>query len=287
MSVTDLEAVQDQIQTIWSPIFMKELRESFLLPSIVSKQYEGDIRKQNDTVRISQVNSLTSDLRTVGVDADSFETNQLSTSYVDLKADKRAVSAIEVEDLVEIQSIIDPIKGADVRQAMMHDIGRQINTYLYSLLVPSTSAPDHTIGGQATLTNTLLATMREDAALAHWSKAEKWYSLLSPQYYSDFLADNNLNTIDYGFSDAARVGGQASQKRYGFDMFEDDSLTAASLYSLTPSALLYAAQTEAKWQVSSGHANKKFGYTMSVDLCFGAKLSIDGDKKCYKITAAA
>jgi len=270
MSVTDLAAVTDQIQTIWSPIFMKELRESYLLQSLVSKQYEGEIRKKNDTVRISQVNELTSDLRTVGTDADSFETNQLSTSYVDLKATKRAVSAIEVEDLVEIQSLIDPIKGTEVRQAMMHDIGRQINSYLYSLM----------------LTTALIATMREDAALAHWPKTEKWYSLLSPQYYSDFLADNALNTVDYGFSDSARIGGQASQKRYGFEFFEDDSLSAASLYSFVPSALLYAAQTEVQWEISSGHSNKKFGYTMSANLVFGAKLSIGGDEKCYKILAA-
>ena len=131
MSVTTLAEVQDQIQTFWSPVFMQELRESFLLPGLVSKEYEGEMKKKGDTVTVSQVNSLTSELRDVGTNADVFEPNQISTSKVDIKADKRAVSAVEFDDLVEIQSLVDPIKGKEVRQAMMHDIGRQINdTYI-------------------------------------------------------------------------------------------------------------------------------------------------------------
>ena len=166
MAKTGLAEVQDQIQTIWSPVFMQELRESFILPELVSKKYEGDIRKKNDTVRVSQVNQLTSSLRDVGVNADTFEANALSTSYVDIVADKRAVSAVEFDDLVEIQSIIDPVRGADVRKAMMHDVGRQINDYLYSLMVPSTANPDHTVNGEAALTNALMASMRQACAEA-------------------------------------------------------------------------------------------------------------------------
>jgi len=120
MSVTTLAEVQDQIQTFWSPVFMQELRESFLLPGLVSKEYEGEMKKKGDTVTVSQVNSLNSDLRDVGTNADVFEPNQISTSKVDIKADKRAVSAVEFDDLVEIQSLVDPIKGKEVRQAMMH-----------------------------------------------------------------------------------------------------------------------------------------------------------------------
>jgi hypothetical protein len=288
MSKTTLAEVQDQIQTKWSPVFMQELRESFILQQLVSKQYEGEMKKKGDTVKVSQVNSLTSELRDVGSNADTFEANQLSTSSVDIKADKRAVSAVEFDDLVEIQSIIDPTKGMDVRKAMMHDVGRQINDYLYSLMIPSTSTPDHTINSQATLTNALMASMRTACAEAFWPKTEKWYSLLGPAYYGNFLADNNMINADFGFTDQARVGGQVAQKRYGFDILEDDSAPlSSSLISFLPEAILFAAQTEARFKISDSHSNSQFAFKMSVDLVFGAKVSIDGNKKMYTITSAA
>jgi hypothetical protein len=285
---TDLVAVENQIQTVWSPVAMKELREKFILPSLVSKEYQGEIRRQNDTVRVSQVLAPSSKLREVGVDADTYEANKLKFSYCDLKADRRAVSAIEFDDLVEIQSIIDPAKNPEVRNAMLHDVGKQINDYLYSLLIPSTSSPDHTINSTATLTAALMASMREAAATAYWPKEEIWYNLMGTGYYSDFLSDNNLNDGDYGFSDAARSLGEATQKRYGFVNIEDNSKSlATSLHAFVPSALLYAAQTELRWKISDLHSSGKFGYALSCDLVFGAKLSIDGAKKCYTITSAA
>jgi len=286
--LTDVAAVADQVQTIWSPVFMKELRESYILPDLVSKQYQGEIRKQNDTVRVSQINAPSSDLREVGVNANTFETNVLSKSYVDVKADRRAVSAYEFDDLVELQSIIDPSSNPEIRRGMMHDIGNQINDYLYSLLVASTSAPDHTINSQATLTNALMASMREATAVAKWPKDEEKYCLMGPGYYSDFLADNNMNDGDFGFNDAARISGEATQKRYGFSNFEDNSrAVSSSLHSFIPSALLYAAQTEVRFKLSDQHSSKKFGMVLSADIVFGAKLSIDGAKKCYSISSAA
>lgn len=288
MAKTSLTDVADQIQTKWSTLFMQELRESFLLPSLVSKAYEGEIRFKGDTVRVSQINELQSDLREVGVDADTYETNKITTSKVDLKADRRAVSAIEFDDLVSIQSIIDPSSNPDVRKAMMHDVGRQINTYLYSLMVPSTSNPDHTINSTAAMSNTIMANMRQACAEAHWPKESPWYNLMGPGYYSDFLSDNNLIADTFGFEDGARISGQVGQQRYGFINYEDDSapLTTSSIAFL-PEALLYAAQTEPQFKLSDLHGNKQFGYTLSVDLLFGAKLSIDGAKKCYKVTSAA
>jgi len=288
MSKTGLAEVTNQIQTVWSPMMMQELRESFILPSIVSKQYEGEIKKQNDTVRISQINAPSSELREVGVNADTFETNQLSTSYVDLKADRRAVSAMEFDDLIQIQSIIDPERSSDIRKALMQDIGNQINDYLYSLLIPSTSSPDHTVNSKASIAASDLVAMRKAASEAHWSRAEEWYALVGPSYYANLLADSTLTDQDYGATDAAMIGGQIVQKRYGFNILEDDSKAlTTTLHALTPSALLYAAQTEVRFKISDQHSNKRFGYLLSADIVFGAKLGINGASRSYLITSAS
>jgi len=285
---TSLTDVAYQIQTKWSSLFMAELRESYMLQSLCSKEYEGEIRNENDTVRVTQINAPSSSLKTIGTDADTYEANVLSTSYVDLKATKRAVSAVKFTDLVQIQSIIDPTNNPAIRNALMHDIGNQINDYLYSLMVPSTSAPDHTIGSQATLTEALIATMREDCSIAKWPKTSPWYCLMGPSYYSDFLAINGVVSTDYGFQDQARVGGQFSQDRYGFKIYEDNSIaTSTKLVSFLPEAILFAAQTEPRIKVSDLHSNGEFGFALSIDLIFGAKLSVSGSSKMYTITSVA
>ena len=52
MSVTSLTEVENQVQHYWSPVFTKQLRESLLLGSLVNKEYEGEIKRQGDRVRV-------------------------------------------------------------------------------------------------------------------------------------------------------------------------------------------------------------------------------------------
>ena len=288
MSTTGINDLQDQIRKSWSEIFMDELHESYILQNLVSKEYEGEIEKGGDEVTITQFDTPQSDLRTIGTNADTFDPNKLTTQKMTLKADKRAVSSHKFSDITEIQTIVDPANNPKVRQGMMRDIGRQINTYLYSLLVASASNPDHQINGQATMTEALLAAMRTKTSEAYWPVEERKYCLAGPQYYSDLLADDGLQSSDYGAADAARIAGRMSTQRYGFTIFEDNSRAlSTSLDSFTSDAILYAAQTVPQIKISDLHSNEQFGFVMSIDLIFGAKQSIDGGKKCYNITSAS
>jgi len=287
MSTTDLVALADQVATQWSPLLMQELRENYPLPAIVSKRYSGEV-KAGQTVKVSQINAPSSELRTIGENGDSYSANVMSTSSVDLTINKRAVSAFVFDDLTDIMTILSPMSNPEVRQALMHDIGNQISDYLYSLIVPSTSAPDHLLGGTAAMSNTIMANMRELAAAAKWPKSETWYHLMGVNYYSDFLAADTLVADTFGFNDAARVNGQIVQNRYGFSNIEDNSVAlATSSVALVPSAILYAQSYEPRFKISDNHSSGSFGYSLSVDIPFGATLSIDGNKKCIKVTAAS
>src|SRR5690606_2184073 len=142
MTVTDTAAVANQIQTFWAEMFMQEFRETHLLPTLVNKDYEGEISSGGgDTVRVSQIVAAQGENRTIGVDADAFSPEGLQTVKVDVKADKRAVASFKFHDLAYLQSQIGK-KDSEVRAALLHGLGRQINNYLYSLVAPSTSSPD-------------------------------------------------------------------------------------------------------------------------------------------------
>ena len=277
MAITDLTNVQYQIATKWSPRFTKELREQLLLGSLVNKDYEGEIRMPGDTVRVSQVNAPTGELKTVGTDADTFSPEAFSTSYVDIKANKRAVAAYEFNDLVHIQSLIDQ-GNPEIEASLRYAMSKQINDYLYSLVSPSASAPDHQIV-VTDMNAAAVSGIRKLAAQAKWSMDKGWYLLVDPSYYSDILDDTTLSSSDFGAQDAPMIGGQLARQRFGFNIFEDNSRSTDYGLAFHPDFMHLVMQTEVRTKVSDQHSNHRFGYTMSVDVVFGAKLGISGDVK--------
>jgi hypothetical protein len=286
MSTTDLTAVADQIQKFWAPQFTKQLRESLLLGGLVNKQYQGAIQRQGDTVRVSQINAPTGQLLTVGTNADSFNSEAISTSYVDIKADKRAVASYEFQDLVELQSQISQ-GNPEVMDALNFAMQKQINTYLYSLVSASTSSPDHSIASVSDFNAAQLAACRVLAAQAKWRMEPGWYALLDPVYMGDIMNAATLTSSDYGATDAPVIGGQVALKRFGFNLLEDNSLSADHALLFHPDFMHMVSQTDVQVKISDLHAQKKFGIVMSVDMVFGAKLGINGNVKHIQVYNSA
>lgn len=285
MAVTDLVAVADQIQKYWSPVFTKQLRENLLLGALVDKTYEGSIARQGDTVRVSQVNAPNGQLLTVGTDADSFSTESVSTTKIDIVADKRAVAAYEFQDLVDLQSQISQ-NNPEVMESLNFALAKQINTYLYSLVSPSTSAPDHRINSVTDFNASQLAACRILAAQAKWPTDGRWYALLDPQYMGDVMNAATLTSNDYGATDAPVISGQVALKRFGFNILEDNSRSADYGLLFHPTFMHMVSQTTASIKISDLHSQKKFGVVMSVDLVFGAKLGINAGSKHILVTGA-
>lgn len=288
MALTNVATVTDQIQKKWAPVFMNELRENLLLGALVNKDYEGAIGTQGDTVRVSQLAAPAGQLRTVGVDADVFDSDQMVWSKVDVVADKRAVASFEVAELAQIQSQLDsPAGQSEMRASLMYAVEKQLNDYLWSLTSPSTSAPDHLITSQASLDATALGSVRTLAAKAKWMKEKGWYGLLNPDYYGNLLAAQTLTSSDFIGQDQPVIGGQIVNKRFGFNLLEDNSRVSAKGLFFHPDYMHLVMQKAPQFKVSDLHSQKKFGYLISVDLVFGAKLGVDGAKKHIYVTAAA
>lgn len=284
MSTTDLSAVQDQIQKYWSPVWTKQLRAKLMLGGLVNKQYQGSIAKGGDEVTVSQIVAPEGELRTVGVDADSFNSEAAQMMDVKIKADKRAVASFEFQDLVSLQSQLDQ-NDPQVIEALNYAVQKQINKHLYSLVSPSTSSPDHLISGVTDFNASQLGACRTLAAQALWAEMPGWFALLDPQYFGDVLNAVTLTSNDYGASDAPIIGGKVALKRFGFNIFEDNYLAGTPDYGLLfhPDFMHLVMQTEAQIKISDLHSQKKFGVLMSVDIIFGAKLGIDGAKKHIKV----
>ena len=86
------------VREAWSDMFMKELRQNNLLVNLLDKSYQVDAPRAGDTVKISQINAPTGDLLTIGTDADTFSSEAISTSQVEVVINKVAIASYEFED---------------------------------------------------------------------------------------------------------------------------------------------------------------------------------------------
>jgi hypothetical protein len=291
MTATLLADVQNQVQTFWSNLFMDELKERTLLPALVNKDYQGEIKPGGSTVRVSQINRTTADQKAVGSGHEFFNTTKLSTSYVDILADQVWSAAYEFDDLVDLQSQIGA-QQSKIRQGMLEAIEIKLNNFLYSLVSPSAATPDHIINGVATFDAAQLISTRTLASQAKWMTEGGWWLLVDPSYYADLLNAQTLTSSDYVGDDRPVIGGQIATQRFGFNILEDNS---PSMSQLSPTAqtaelalafhpdFLHLVMGAPEFKISDLHSNKQFGYVMSVRMLGGAKLGISGNVKHIKI----
>lgn len=286
MSMTLLATVSEQVQKYWAPMFMKELRESTLLPSLVNRDYDGEIKQGGDTVYVSQVNAPTGEMLTTGTNEDAFNPEALSTSRISVVANKRAVASFKFNDLVDLQSQIGAENSA-IRDALMFAVMKQLNDYLYSLVSPSTSAPDHVLNSVSALDATQLIAVRTLAGQAKWLKDGKWYGLIDPSYWGDILAAQTLTSSDYVGGEQPVIGGQLANRRFGFNLLEDNSLGTDKALFFHSDFMHLCTQKAPVFKISDLHPNQQFGYVISCDMIFGAALGISGNVKHISVVAAA
>ena len=281
---TLLADVQDQIQKFWSPLFMPELLEDTILPSLVNREYEGDLKEMGDTVKVSQIKRPAGQTKTVGVDANTFTPEKMVTEQVEVKAEKRFIASFEFEDLVMLQSQIKS-ENSSIRQALLESIDIQLNNYLYGLVAP---AAPQIITGVTNFNASQLNSNKKIASKQKWAKKAGLWTLYSPEYGETLRADTVITSGDFGSGDKVSIGGEVVEKRYGFNMAEDNSAGLETLMGLGadgaaltfhPDFMYLVMQQQPRFKVSDLHSNEKFGFVISVDMVGGAKIGLEGDVK--------
>lgn len=292
MGVTLLSDVANQVQKFWSPLFQDELLERNLLANLVNKSYDGEIKKEGDTVYVSQINRPTANRKTVGAGHEYFSTSKLSTSRVSIVANQVISVAYEFDDLVDLQSQIG-MQDSKIRQSMVESMGIELNNYLYETISPSTSAPDHFIDGVTDFNASQLNTVRKLASQSKWPSVGGWYGLIDPQYYSDLLNAATLTSTD-NVNEQPIVGGFFGTRRFGFNLFEDNSqglidamvrldgsstATEDAALFFHPDFMGLVMSQNIEFKIAELTANKQFGYVIVAKMVVGANLLNDGDLK--------
>jgi len=293
MSATLVNELSEQSQKFWAPIFKDELLETSILPSLVNKEYQGEIKQGGDTVYVSMIKRPTAEIKTIGAGSDTFSSQKMTTQRVGIVADKRITASFELEDLADLQTQIgNPDGQSKIRQVLLEAAQISLNTYLYSLVSPSASAPDHIRSGITNFDASELLANRQLASKARWMNEGGWWSLLDPSYMNDILSATTLTSSDFNGADAPVIGGKVASTRFNFNILEDNS---AGLLQLSPGSagqdcgllfhpdFMYLVMGAPTFKVSDLHANHQHGYLVSVDMLVGAKLGIDGNVKHIQV----
>jgi hypothetical protein len=281
MSVTNINDMTAQVRANWSDMFVQELPESDLMISLVNRDYEGEIGPGGNEVKVTQYLDAEGEISTIGVDDDSFNPEKLSEIQIAIKADKIFSASFQFTTMAQLQSQLEA-SDSEIRSALLAGVRKKMNSFIYGLFDCTNNT-----GTVTDFNAAQVSALRKYAGQKKWKKDGNWYLMADPSYHSDMLNASTLTSNDYT-PDSPVVGGQFGAKKFGFNIFEDNSdglLSVISTLSGTDTedvalafhrdAVHFVMQAEADFEIASLTANKQRGYVIKVDVIGGGKAGHD------------
>ena len=282
MAETNINDLSAQVKVAWSDMFVQELKEDDLIVSLVNRDYDGTITPGGNEVKVTQWLDAEGEISTIGVDDDFFSPEKLAETQIAIKADKIFSASFQFTSMAQLQTQL-AMADSPIRMALLNGVKKQMNSYIYDLFACTNNA-----GTVTDFNASQVSSLRKYAGQKKWKKDGQWYLMVDPSYHSDLLSAVTLTSSD-NVDDRPTVAGQIGTRRFGFNIFEDnsDGLTAliASKLAGTDSedialafhrdAVHFVMQQEAQFEVASLTANKQRGYVIKVDVVGGGKAGHD------------
>ncbi len=282
MALTTTVDVANEMEKYWSPLTFDQLVQDNALIGLVNSEYEGQLGNAGDTVYVSVVSPLSASQQTIGVDADTFDSQKIVTTRTSLVCDQVFSSSIEVTSWAELQSLVKPSSDSRFRDLMTRAIADKMNTWLFSKVK---SAND--LSSKSTITTSEFRDARVFAGQKKWPKDGNWYGLLDPTFWGDCLVDATLSSSLFT-GDMPISTNVQFRNILGFKCAEENSLSADHALFFHKDWLYLAIQQRPTFKVSDLHSQKKRGYLVTCDVVAGAvKNAYAGDNMHFKVVNAS
>ena len=194
------------IPEIWSAMMLESLKKNLVFgqPSVVNRDYEGEIRNQGDTVRIRSISRPTISSYSKG--STTISPEQLTDTQRSLKIDQAKYFAFEVDDVDAAQST-----GGEIENALMEavyglrDVADQFIAALYTGAVSANQL------GTVSVTTAALAYTQLRKLKVKLDEAnvpnEGRYAVVPPWYHGLLLEDDRFVRVDASGNDQALRNG--------------------------------------------------------------------------------
>lgn len=272
-SGTELAAL---IPELWSAKLYETLKEKFPFMTLVSREYEGEIKALGDIIHVPEV-PLPDDasLLVEGAKADA---DTLTVTDHTITVNSRAHKDFIVTKKGQMQSL--PFMD-ELRDVAIQSIMAKLETDIIAASVPSASAPDHQIAYDSGTTLALADILEAKELLDEQSvPQENRQMCLGSEQYNDLFNITAFNSKDFGDGDASRSGKFAT-KLAGF---EPHLALAANdvAFLFHPSFMQVAIQQDLDVKVYDLGGQGIRGQRLNIDMLYG--ISQFDDKRVVEIS---
>ncbi len=225
-------------QSLWSQKFYDVLLAELPFNAIISKDYEGEISGfLGDSVRISTFPEF--DAANLLGEDERNDASAITVTQQTLNINYRVAKDFIITNLAMLQSLPSMDK---LRDLAIYSINKKIQSLIISLIVPSASAPDHTIaftsGTTLALADILAAKELLDAQDVPFSNR---HMVMGAAQLNDLFAISNFTSSDFVASNAPIISGQLPAQICGFQP-QFTSELGNVVYCLHSSFMTMAAQ---------------------------------------------
>lgn len=275
------------IPKLWSSAILLPFEKAtvFGQPSVVNRDYEGEIKQKGDTVNITTIGDPT--IKTYDKDTD-IEVEDLDDGTIKLTIDKGDYFAFRVNDVDRVQAAGD-FQGPATQRAG-HRLKDKADQYIASLANLSVAnggpAAANRLGNVSVINGTGTGKAASDQTTA-WgvlvdlnqklneqsAPTDGRYVVVSPAFYSALLNDPRFTRVDAsGTSEGLRNG--IVGRALGFDVLMSNNTVSASNRNLivagVPGALTFASQIV---ETEAIRSEKRFADIIRGLHVYGAKIT--------------
>jgi len=263
---------------IWSAMLLVALRKALIYagPTIVNRDYEGEITEAGDTVRITSVSRPT--VGTYVPNQTNIVPEELTDAQRTMVVDQAKYFAFKVDDVDARQA-----RGTVMTQAMSeaaYAVSDVVDQYVASFytgaaaanVLGSTASPINTYTVPTDAYDKVLVPLRTKLTKANVPTAGR-YCVVSPEFHASLLLDGRFIKASESADASALRNGQVGRAA-GFDILESNNVPVPSgdtqaITAGTNAAISFAEQiskTEA-YRPESGFSDAIKGLTL-----YGGKL---------------
>jgi len=263
MTTTELAGI---IPELWSSKFYPTLLESLPFNDSVSRDYQGEITALGDTVHINdfpQFDEADEILEDEAADADSVTPNDQT-----LVINKQVVKDFILTKKAQAQSID---AGNRLRDLALFSILKKTQRIIISLIVPSASAPDHTIAYDSG-TTLALADILEANELLDGSDVEETgrTMIVGAAQVNDLFNITGFTSRDFVANANAMTQGGFTAPILGFNLKWTTEVGTVS-YFFSPIFMTMAVQQVPSVGVFDLGGDGKRAARVNMDTLFGVK----------------
>lgn len=220
-------AVTNFVPDIWSAKILTALSAKSVAAGICNRDYEGDIRRSGDSVKITSFTDPTIGSYTAHND---ITTEDIDDATRSLLIDQAKYFSVEIDDIERAQSVNGGAVLAEIAKRAAYGLAQALDVAVLSAMGTgaSSSVPDHQVA-EATIST---VTDAYDA-LVNWSvlldvanaPEEDRFVVVTPAFHGKLLKDSRFIAAGDAAGSAARANGKVGFAA-GFEVFKSNNLPA-------------------------------------------------------------